>query len=107
MRKIEASKLIFIDELGVNLALLILYARALFVQKDRGRKPQKRGRNISIVSAISLEKVVASVNIYGAVDAVTFEGFILKEVLPKIKEGDCLLMDNAKIHSLFSRILSY
>ena len=58
----------------------------------------QRGRNISIISAISLEKVVASVNIYGAVDAVTFEGFILKEVLPKIKEGDCLIMDNAKIH---------
>ncbi|GBF54210.1 mobile element protein [Microcystis sp. 0824] len=31
--------------------------------------------------------------IYGAVDAVTFEGFIVKEVLPKIKEGDCLIMD--------------
>ncbi len=31
-------------------------------------------------------------------DAVTFEGFILREVLPKIKEGDCLIMDNAKIH---------
>jgi hypothetical protein len=39
----------------------------------------------TLISAISLEKVVASVNIYGAVDAVTFEGFILKEVLPKIK----------------------
>ena len=58
MRKIEASKLIFIDESGVNLAQLRLYARALIVQKDRGRKPQKRGRHISIVSAISLEKVV-------------------------------------------------
>jgi hypothetical protein len=42
------------------------------------KKPQKRGENISIISAISLEKVVASVNIYGAVDAVTFKGFILK-----------------------------
>ncbi|MDJ0541378.1 MAG: IS630-like element ISMae26 family transposase [Microcystis sp. M53603_WE2] len=98
VREIEASKLIFIDESGVNLALLRLYARALIGRRARGRKPQKRGRNISIISAISLEKVVASVNIYGAVDAVTFEGFILKEVLPKIKEGDCLIMDNAKIH---------
>jgi hypothetical protein len=51
---------------------LRLYARALIGRRDRGRKPQKRGRNISIISAISLEKVVASVNIYGAVDAVTF-----------------------------------
>ncbi|CCI29763.1 conserved hypothetical protein [Microcystis aeruginosa PCC 9808] len=46
MREIEASKLIFIDESGVNLALLRLYARALIAQRDRERKPQKRGRNI-------------------------------------------------------------
>lgn len=63
VREIEASKLIFIDESWVNLALLRLYARALIAQRDRGRKPQKRGRNISIIGAISLEKVVALVNI--------------------------------------------
>ena len=63
VREIEASKLIFIDESGVNLALLRLYARALIAQRDRERKPQKRGRNISIIIAISLEKVVALVNI--------------------------------------------
>ena len=78
--------------------LLRLYARVLIGRRAQGRKPQKRGKNITIISAISLEKVVASVTIYGAVDAVPFEGFILKEVLPKIKEGDCLIMDNAKIH---------
>jgi hypothetical protein len=75
VRGIEPSKLIFIDESGVNLALLRLCTRALIGQRTRGRKPQKRGRNISIISAMSLEKVVASVNIYGAVDAVIFEGF--------------------------------
>ncbi len=79
VREIEASKLIFIDESGVNLALLRLYARALIGQRARGRKPQKRGRNISIISAISLEKVVASVNIYGAVDAVTYDTSVLKK----------------------------
>jgi len=42
---------------------LRLYARALIAQRDRERKPQKRGRNISIIIAISLEKVVALVNI--------------------------------------------
>jgi hypothetical protein len=42
---------------------LKLYARALIDQRNWGRKPQKRGRNISIISAISLEKVVALVNI--------------------------------------------
>ncbi|ARI83175.1 hypothetical protein BH695_3896 [Microcystis aeruginosa PCC 7806SL] len=42
VREIEASKLIFIDESWVNLALLRLYARALIGRRSRGRKPQKR-----------------------------------------------------------------
>jgi transposase len=78
--------------------MLRLYARALIGKRARGKKPQKRGRNVSIITAISLDKIIASVNIYGAVDAVTFEGFIVKELLPKVKEGDCIIMDNAKIH---------
>ncbi|CCI09215.1 transposase (fragment) [Microcystis aeruginosa PCC 7941] len=41
MREIEASKLIFIDESGVNLAQLRLYARALIGRRAWGRKPQK------------------------------------------------------------------
>ncbi len=38
----------------------------------RGEKPQKREVNISLVSALSLTGVVASSNIYGAVDGVTY-----------------------------------
>ncbi|GBD52535.1 hypothetical protein BGM30_16280 [Microcystis aeruginosa NIES-298] len=41
VREIEASKLIFIDESGVNLAQLRLYARALIGRRAWGRKPQK------------------------------------------------------------------
>jgi transposase len=98
IRDINPANLIFIDESGVNLAMLRLYARALIGKRARGTRPQKRGKNISVISAISLEQVIASVNIYGAVDGVTFEGFIIKELVPRIKEGDCVIMDNAKIH---------
>ena len=74
--------LIFLDESGVNLAMVRLYARALKGKRARGEKPQKRGRNISLISALSLRKVVASVNIYGAVDGVTFEAFVLNKLVP-------------------------
>ncbi|GBE76931.1 hypothetical protein myaer87_41580 [Microcystis aeruginosa NIES-87] len=43
VREIEASKLIFIDESGVNLALLRLYARALIGQRAREKKHKKEG----------------------------------------------------------------
>jgi len=54
-----------------------LYRTALKGQRARGKKPLKRGTNISLMSALSIAKVVASRNIYGAVNAITFEAFIL------------------------------
>ena len=53
------------DESGSNLAMVRLYGRAKKGDRVRGEKPQKRGRNVSLVTAISLTEVVASRNIYG------------------------------------------
>jgi transposase len=78
--------------------MIRLYARALKGTRARGERPQKRGKNISIIGALSLEKVLAKANIYGAVDGVTFEAFIVKELVPKLWKDACVVMDNAKIH---------
>ena len=98
VREYPAENLIFLDESGVNLAMTRLYGRALKGERVRGEKPLKRGQNISLLSALSLEKVVASRNIYGSVDAITFEAFVVVDLVPKLKKGDCIIMDNAKIH---------
>jgi transposase len=45
-----------------------------------------------------LEKVLASSNIYGSVDGVTFEAFIVKQLVPKLWKDACVVMDNARIH---------
>lgn len=58
--------------------MIRMYARALKGKIARGKKPQKRGKNISLISALSLEEVVASRNIYGTVDKVTFEAFMAR-----------------------------
>jgi transposase len=78
--------------------MIRLYARALKGTRARGERPQKRGKNISIIGALSLEKVLAKANIYGAVDGVTFEAFIVQELVPKLWKDACVVMDNAKIH---------
>ncbi len=69
-----------------------LYARALKGKRARGVKPQKRGKNISIITALSLEKVLTSTNIYGSVDGVTFEAFIVKKLVPKLWENACVVL---------------
>lgn len=75
-----------------------LYARALKGQRARGEKPQKRGKNISLLAALSVEKILTSVNIYGSVDGVTFEAFIRQKLIPHLQANACVVMDNAKIH---------
>ena len=75
-----------------------LYRRALKGQRARGEKPLKRGTKISLISALSSAEVVALRNIYGAVNAITFEAFILIELVPKLWKGACVVMDNAKIY---------
>ena len=41
---------------------------------------------------------MASRNIYGAVNGIIFEAFILRVLVPKFGKGACVVMDNAKIH---------
>ena len=44
--------------------------------RAKGSKPNKRGRNVSIIGAISVNEVLTSVNLIGTTDAITFEAFI-------------------------------
>ena len=78
--------------------MLRIYGRALKGQRARGSKPQKRGKNVSLLAALSLNQVIASSNIYGAVNGVTFEAFIANKLVPNLWSGACVVMDNAKIH---------
>ena len=70
--------LIFIDESGVNLAIVRLYVQSLKGSRAKSPKPNKRGKNVSIIGAISVNEVLTSVNLIGTTDAITFEAFIIQ-----------------------------
>ncbi|MCC3414823.1 MULTISPECIES: IS630 family transposase [unclassified Microcoleus] len=98
IKKISLKDLIFIDESGVNLAMVRLYARALKGQRAKGPKPTKRGQNVSIIGAMSVSEILTSVNLIGGTDAITFEAFIIRKLVPKLWKGACVVMDNCPIH---------
>ena len=76
-----------------------LYARSLKGSRAPGRKPNKRGKNISIIGAISVNEVLTSVNLIGTTDRITFEAFIIRKLVPKLGKGACVVMDNCTIHT--------
>ena len=91
--------LIFIDESGVNLAIVRLYAQSLKGSRAKSPKPNKRGKNVSIIGAISVNEVLTSVNLIGTTDAITFEAFIIQKFVQNLWKGACVVMDNCTIYS--------
>ena len=67
-------------------------------QRARGTRPQKRGKNVSMIAAIALKGIVASVNLLGAADGLTFEAFVIQKLVPHLWKGACVVWDNATIH---------
>ncbi|NJL47835.1 MAG: hypothetical protein HC929_10570 [Leptolyngbyaceae cyanobacterium SM2_5_2] len=53
-----------------------VYARSPKGQRAHGKRPQKRGKHVSIISALGLQGIVAQVSLLGAIDGLTFEAFI-------------------------------
>jgi transposase len=98
IRDVPVEDLIFLDEAGVNLAFVRLYARALRSQRAYGTRPQKRGKNVSMIGAIALKGIVASINILGATDGLTFEAFVLQKLVPNLWKGATVVWDNSTIH---------
>ena len=75
-----------------------LYARALKGQRARGTRPSYRGKNVSMIGAIALKGIVASVNLLGATDGLTFEAFVIRKFIPHLWPGATILWDNSTIH---------
>lgn len=97
LRDVRVEDLLFIDESGIHLGLIRLFAWAIKGQRAYGEQP-KRGKHVSIVAGLSLAGVVAFAVIFGAFDGLTFEAFVETRLVPKLWPGACVVMDNCSIH---------
>lgn len=98
IRDVPVKDLIFLDEAGVNLALIRLYARAAKGQRARGTRPHKRGKNVSMIGAIALRGIIASINLLGSIDGLTFEAFVIQKLVPQLWKNAVVVWDNYSIH---------
>ncbi|MEG4441171.1 transposase [Microcoleus sp. AT9_B5] len=98
IKEISFKDLIFIDESGVNLAMVRLYASSLKGQRAKGSKPTKRGKNVSIIGAMSVNEILTSVNLIGGTDPITFEAFTIGKLVSKLGKVACVVMDNCPIY---------
>jgi len=90
--------MVFLDESGVHLGMTRLYGRALSGERVHSNRPKNRGKNITMVSAMSLNEVIATLTYEGGTDIHAFMTFITKVLVPALWAGAIVLMDNLNVH---------
>jgi transposase len=94
------NKLKFLDESGLNIAMTRRYGRALRGQRVHDAVPKNFGRNISILGSLSCYGMEAVMTVEGAVDAMVFRAYVGHVLVPTLRSGDVVVMDNLSVHKV-------
>ena len=86
------------DECGTNIGLTPLRARAPKGERAHGRAPRNRGKNTTLVAALTSEGMGASVAVEGSTTAEVFEAYVERFLAPSLKSGQVVVMDNLNAH---------
>jgi transposase len=97
-KELDASKLVFLDESGSNIALTRLYARAPKGKRAQGSIPRNRGKNLTLMASLSLRGMGEALILDGAANTEVFEIYIEQILAPSLQPGQMVIMDNLSIH---------
>ena len=99
LRGIDPERLVFVDESSTNIALTPRYARAPKGERAFGKAPRNWGKNVTLISSVTLSGMGASMSIEGSSDTDSF-GIYMRDILaPGLKSGQIVLMDNLSVHT--------
>jgi transposase len=95
----DARRLVFVDESGFNTSMTRLRARAPKGKRAYGKVPRNRGKNTTLMAAITLEGAMGeSMSVEGATDAEVFEVYVEHFLAPSLREGQVVVLDGLGAH---------
>jgi transposase len=100
IKDIPIRNLIFLDESGANLRMAPLYGRAPGGERIFNAVPFNRGNRMTMISAISFEKIEAALYGEWAADGEIFLNFITRCVCPVLRKRHVVIMDNVAFHQV-------
>jgi transposase len=86
--------------MGTNLGFTRLYGRAAPGTRVLEQVPGDRGGNVSTIGALALDGMRTGLSVPGAIDGETMLFFVEELLVPTLKRGEIVMMDNNPIHKL-------
>ena len=96
--KLDARRLVFVDEMGTNTALSPLYAWAPRGQRARCSVPRNRGKNTTLLASMSVEGMGPTLAVEGTTNREVFEAYVQRVLAPTLRPGQVVVMDNLSAH---------
>jgi transposase len=96
---IEPERFVFVDECSSNSSLAPLYGWSRKRERAYQKAPRNWGKNITLISSIGKEGGVgASLVVEGSTNGTVFESYLEEVLLPTLKRGQVVVMDNLSAH---------
>jgi len=95
---VRVNQLVFLDEFGATTTMQRTHGRAAPGERVVTKVPHGHWKIISTIAAMSVEGIVASGSFDGATDTDLFVTFIRVALVPMLKPGQVLVMDNLPAH---------
>ncbi len=95
---IPARRVIVFDESGTHLDMASRYARAPRGERAYALGRRNTGKNMTLLAGITLEGMTAPFVVEGAVTTAVMEAYLQQVLLPTLRTGDIVMLDNLSVH---------
>lgn len=95
---LAAERVIVVDETSTHRDMYPVYARAPKGQRAWATASRNYGHNVSLIASLSLRGTGPAMALEGAVNTAAFLVFIRDLLVPTLRSGDIVLMDNLSCH---------
>ena len=100
MGRIEADRLIFLDESGVTTEMTRRYGRALGGSRVPEGTPAGHWKTLTVLGAVGQAGWVATMTIEASTDGDVFRAYLEHVLCPQLKAGQIVVMDNLSAHKV-------
>jgi len=94
----DLGKLVFIDESDAKTNMTRLYGRAIAGQRAVDDTPSGHWCTTTMISSVRLDGSTACMVVDGATTKDIFEAYVEQILLPTLKAGDIVVLDNLSAH---------
>ena len=97
-KRLDPRRLVFIDETWAKTNMTRTHGRARRGERLVAKAPHGRWRTLTFLAALRHDRIDAPWLLEGPIDGESFRTYVEKVLLPTLREGDIVIMDNLGSH---------